>query len=104
MAGSLDLSARRAHELTAKRQLLSASTLFSQKVVEGLRCYTEQKSKGILGSAKHASHFGMAAIVFNIPKRSKMPVARFLRFTPPIDRSRCLANALRQIYEKGSFE
>ena len=25
-------------ELTAKRQLLSASTLFLQKVVEGLRC------------------------------------------------------------------
>ena len=25
-------------ELTAKRQLLSASTLFSQKAVEGLRC------------------------------------------------------------------
>ena len=39
-----------------------------------------------------------------IPKRSKMPVARFLRFAPPIDRSRCLANALRQIYKKGSFE
>ena len=37
MAGSLDLSARRAHELTAKRQLLSASTLFLQKAVEGLR-------------------------------------------------------------------
>ena len=37
MAGSLDSSARRAHELTAKRQLLSASTLFSQKAVEGLQ-------------------------------------------------------------------
>ena len=36
--------------------------------------------------------------------RSEMPCERFLRFTPPIDRSRCLANALRQIYEKGSFE
>ena len=30
MAGSLELSARRAHELTAKRQLLSASTLFAK--------------------------------------------------------------------------
>ena len=28
--GNLDSSARRAHELTAKRQLLSASTLFAK--------------------------------------------------------------------------
>ena len=60
--------------------------------------------KGILGSAKHASHFGMAAIVYNIsPNAQKCPLSVFT-FTPPIDRSRCLANALRQIYEKGSFE
>ena len=61
--------------------------------------------KGILGSAKHAFAFCMAAMHVQIALiRSELPSERFLRFTPPIDRSRCLANLSGQIYEKGSFE
>ena len=59
--------------------------------------------KGILGSAKHASHFGMAAIVFNIsPNAQKCPLSVFT-FYPSIDRSRCL-NLSQGKFTKGSFE
>ena len=40
----------------------------------------------------------------SMPETLKNALYAFLCFTPPIDRSRCLANTLRQIYEKGSFE
>ena len=99
----LGFPGRRAHELTGEASTPNVYTF--AKSCRGVTMLNSTKIKRHFKVLHMLLHFGMTAIAFNIsPNAQKCPLSVFYVLLPPIDRSRCLANALRQIYEKGSFE
>ena len=64
----------------------------------------QHKNQRHLGSANMLRIFVWQPCTTSMPETLKKCPLSVFTFYPPIDRSRCLANTLRQIYEKGSFE